>query len=63
MNPVHTILFLYDPFHRHPPAYVLVFLVVAFLLASHQNSIYTPLFPIRATCPPNLILLDFIITL
>jgi hypothetical protein len=42
--------------------YVLVFLVVSFILAFPPIAyIRTPIIPIQATCPANLILLDLII--
>jgi hypothetical protein len=41
--------------------YVLVFLVVSFLLVSHQYSTCIPLFSIRATRFASLILLDLMI--
>jgi hypothetical protein len=43
------------------PTYVLVFLVVPFLLPSHQYPTCIPLLPIHVTCPAHLILLDLVI--
>jgi hypothetical protein len=41
--------------------HVLVFLVVSFLLLSHQQYISVPLLPIRSKCPTNLIIIDLMI--
>jgi hypothetical protein len=62
-SPHHPILSLQGPSEYYPPTFVLVFLVVSFPLAFIPTT-YTCVFllaPIRAICPANLILLNFII--